>query len=72
MAINGLMTYLSKGIQVRDVKFVHNLHSSLKFVLLKFRIDIFDSFKIMRFSATQQFCNFKQLFYPIFRLKLKF
>ena len=35
-----------------DVKFFHNLYSSLQFILSKYGIDIFDRFKIMRFSAT--------------------
>ena len=36
----------------RDVKFLHNHHSRLQFVLLKLGIDISDSLETMRFSAT--------------------
>ena len=32
-------------------EFLHNLHSSLKFMRLKFEIDIFDSLEIIPFSA---------------------
>ena len=39
-------------IEDRDVKFVHKIHSSLQFVLLIFGINIFDSYEIVRFSAT--------------------
>ena len=43
------------NIRDRYVKFWHNLLSSLQFMLSIFGIDIFNSFEIMCFSATQQY-----------------
>ena len=42
----------SESITDRDVKILHNLHSSLQLVLSKFGIDIFYSFETVRFSAS--------------------
>ena len=47
-----LMSYFSETIKDRNVKFWHNLHSSLQFVLSKFKFDIFDTLENMRFYAT--------------------
>ena len=33
--------FFSKSIKDRDLKFQHNLHSSLQFILIKLGIDIF-------------------------------
>ena len=41
--------YFSKSIKDRDVKFRHNHHSRLHFVLLKFEINISDSRKLCAF-----------------------
>ena len=51
-AITLLTPYFSETIKDRNVKFWHNLHSSLVFVILKFEFDIFNSLETMRFSAT--------------------
>ena len=47
-----LTAYFSESMKDRDVQFLQNLYSSLKFMILRFGIDIFDSFEIMPFSAT--------------------
>ena len=47
--LNIISIHFSESIRDRDVKC---LHKSLQFMLLKFVFDIFDSFEIMRFSAT--------------------
>ena len=47
-----LTTYILEIVKDRDVKYWHNVDSSLKIVLLKFEIDIFDSLKIMHFSES--------------------
>ena len=57
-----LATYFSKSRKDNRVKFLHNLHSSVEFVLSKFGIDIFDSFETMRFSTTYQFRLFSAVF----------
>ena len=51
---SSLMAYFSESIKdkCRNGKFWHNLHSILQFLLLKFGIDILDSLKTKRFSAT--------------------
>ena len=38
-----ILTYFSKHLKDRDVKFWHNLYSSFQFVLSKFGINIFNS-----------------------------
>ena len=47
-----LTAHFSESIKDKDVKFYHNLYLSLWFVLLKFRINIFDSLENMDFLAT--------------------
>ena len=44
-----MTAYLSESINDRKVKFWHNLDSSHKFVLFKFKIDIFDNVEIVYF-----------------------
>ena len=44
--------YFLESIKYGDVKFQHHLYSSLQLILSKFGIDIFESFDIVRFSAT--------------------
>ena len=39
-----LTAYFLESVKDRDVKFVNNIYSSLQFMLLKFGIDICDSF----------------------------
>ena len=46
-----LTSCISKNIKDRDVKFLHNVDSSLKTALLNFEINIFDIFEIMRISV---------------------
>ena len=50
--VTHLMAHVSESIKDREVKFWHNLHSGLRFVPLRFEIDIFDSLDTMRFSVT--------------------
>ena len=47
-----LTAYILESIKDMNVKLQLNLHSSLQFMILKFGIDIFDSFEIKLFSAT--------------------
>ena len=44
-----LIAYFSESIRDWDVKFQHNYHSSLYFVLYKFGINIFDSLENIGF-----------------------
>ena len=44
-----LTAYFSESIKDMDVKFWHNLHSSLKFVISKFEVDIFDITDIKKY-----------------------
>ena len=48
-----LAAYLSESIKDGNMKFWHNLHFSLKFVLSKFGIYILVGLETMRFSATE-------------------
>ena len=50
--IRSLTAYFSESMQDKDMKLLHNLHSSLQFMVFKLGIDIFDSFEIVCFSAT--------------------
>ena len=54
-----LASYFSETIKDWNVKFWHNRHSSLQFVLFIFAFDIFDSLETMRSSER---CNFISFF----------
>ena len=62
-----MTSYFSKTVKDRNVKFWHNLHSSLQFVLSKFGFNIFDSLETMRFPNVVIW----SVFHYIFRLKWK-
>ena len=47
-----LTAYISGSIEEKDVKVWQNIESSLRNVLSKFEIDIFDSLEIMRFPKS--------------------
>ena len=51
-AVTLFESHFSEIVRDRKVKFWHNLHSNLQFVLSKFRIYIFDSLETMCLFAT--------------------
>ena len=60
-----LTVLISECIKDRDLKFSHNLYSSLKILLPKFEIDILDSLDTKRFSASYKLRQLSAVFFFI-------
>ena len=67
-----MTVYFSKNIKDTDLKFSHNLYSSLQFVLSNVGLISLIVWKLCAFRQRRNFGNFQQFFRYKFRLQWKF